>query len=158
MSLRPPRILFIVLGAAVFGFAVFGILASRVTTIEKLEQDAVRGRFQAVIDSLDSGSPRLTRDGSGGFTNTAMAAAGPVAKPSKLGVLFFHANEKRLVRSDIPFWFFRLKGPAAQFALRGSGFDMERLGITPKDIASQGPGVILDETSGNGDRLLVWAE
>ena len=158
MSLRPSRILFIVLGAAVFGFAVFGILASRVTTIEKLEQDAVRGRFQAVIDSLDSGSPRLTRDGSGGFTNTAMAAIGPVAKPSKLGVLFFRASEKRLVRSDIPFWFFRLKGPAAQFALRGSGFDMERLGITPKDIASQGPGVILDETSAGGDRLLVWAE
>ena len=158
MSLRPSRILFIVLGAAVFGFAVFGILASRVTTIEKVEQDAVRGRFQAVIDSLDSGSPRLARDGSGGFTNTASAAVGPVARPSKLGVLFFRANENRLVRSDIPFWFFRLKGQAARFVLKDSGFDMERLGITPRDIASQGPGVILDEMSGNGDRLLVWAE
>ena len=158
MSLRPSRILFIFLGAAVFGFAVFGVLASRVTTIEKVGQNAVRVRFQAVIDSLDSGSPRLTRDGSGGFSNTASVASGPVTRPSKLGVLFYRASENRLVRSDIPFWFFRLKGQAAKFVLRGSGFDMERLGITPKDIAEQGPGVILDETSANGDRLLVWAE
>ena len=158
MPLRPSRILFIVLGAAVFGFAVFGILAARVTTVEKVEQDAVRGKFQAIIDSLDSGSPRLTRDGSGGFTSTALVATGPVTKPSKLGVLFFRASGNRLVRSDIPFWFFRLKGSAAQFVLKDSGFDMERLGITPKDIASQGPGVILDETSAGGDRLLVWAE
>ncbi len=158
MSLRPSRILLIVLGAAVFGFTVFGFLASRVTTIEKMELDAVGGKFQAVIDSLDSGSPRLTRDGSGGFINTAIAASEPVARPSKLGVLFYRASENRLVRSDIPFWFFRLKGQAAKFVLRGSGFDMERLGITPKDIAEQGPGVILDESSANGDRLLVWAE
>jgi hypothetical protein len=158
MSLRPSRILLIVLGAAVFGFVVFGILASRVTTMEKVEQDAVRGRFEAVIDSLDSGPPRLTRDGSGGFTNTAPVAAGPVTRPSKLGVLFCRASDNRLVRSDIPFWFFRLKGSAARFALKDSGFDMDRLGITPKDIARQGPGVILDETFANGDRLLVWAE
>ncbi len=110
MSLRPSRILFIVLGVAVFGLAVFGILVSIVT------------------------------------------------RPSKLGVLFFRASGNRLVRSDIPFWFFRLKGQAAKFVLKDSGFDMERLGITPKDIARQGPGVILDETSANGDRLLVWAE
>ena len=158
MSLSPSRILLIVLGAAVFGFVVFGILAARVTTMEKVEQDAVRERFEAVIDSLDSGPPRLTRDGSGGFTNTAPATTGPVVRPSKLGVLFFRANDNRLVRSDIPFWFFRLKGSAARFALKDSGFDMDRLGITPKDIAKQGPGIILDEVFANGDRLLVWAE
>jgi len=158
MSIRPSRILFIIIGAAVFGFAVFGILASRVTTIDKVKQDVARERFEAVIDSLDSGSPRLTRDGSGGFTNTAPPTTGPVARSSKLGVLFFRAGDDRLVRSDVPFWFFRLKGQAAQFALKNSGFDMERLGITPKDIARQGPGVILDEIFANGDRLLVWAE
>ena len=74
------------------------------------------------------------------------------------GLLAFRASDNRLLRSDIPFWFFRLKGSAAQFALRGSGFDMKRLGITPGDIARQGAGIILDETSANGDRLLVWAE
>jgi hypothetical protein len=47
---------------------------------------------------------------------------------------------------------------AAQFALRGSGFDMKQLGLTPGHIAGQGPGVILDETTAAGDRLLVWAE
>lgn len=73
-------------------------------------------------------------------------------------MLAFRAGDNRLLRSDIPFWFLRLKGPAAQFALRGSGFDMKRLGITPGDIARQGTGIILDETSASGGRLLVWAE
>lgn len=114
MSIRPSRILFIIVGAAVFGFVVFGILAARVTTMENVEQDAVRGRFEAVIDSLDSGPPRLMRDGSGGFTKTAPSTTGPVARPSQLGVLFFRARDNRLVRSDIPFWFFRLKGQAAR--------------------------------------------
>ncbi len=158
MSVRPSRILIFVIEAAMLGLVVFGILASMVTTIEEVKQDAVRERFEAVIDSLDSGPPRLTRDGSGGFTNTAPPTTGPVARPSKLGVLFFRAGDDRLVRSDIPFWFFRLKGSAARFALKNSGFDMDRLGITPKDIARQGPGVILDEIFSNGDRLLVWAE
>jgi hypothetical protein len=79
-------------------------------------------------------------------------------RPTKLGVLYYRAGDDVLLRSDIPFWFFRLKGSAARVALRGSGFDMEKLGLTPDDISRQGPGLILDETMGNGDRLLVWAE
>jgi len=73
-------------------------------------------------------------------------------------LLFSRASDNCLVRSDIPFWFFRLKGSAARFALKDRGFDMDRLGITPKDIARQGSGVILDVVFANGDRLLVWAE
>jgi hypothetical protein len=49
----------------------------------------------------------------------------------------------------------RAGGPAA---LRGSGFDLDRLGLTPGDLARQGRGIILDETFAGGDRLLVWAE
>jgi hypothetical protein len=51
-------------------------------------------------------------------------------KPPRLGVLVYRAEAGQSVRSDIPFWYFPLKGP----------------------------GVILDETSADGDRLLVRAE
>jgi hypothetical protein len=51
-----------------------------------------------------------------------------------------------------------LKGPALQYATRGTGVDLDRLGITPADIKRHGPGPILDETRSNGDRVLVWVE
>ncbi len=158
MSLRPSRILLIVLGAALLGIAVFGLLAARVTSMEKMDGTAANLLFEAIVDSLDSGPPRLTRDGSGRFTNTSTVQEGPLIKPSKLVVMAYRSRDHRLVRSDIPFWFFRLKGPAAQVALRDSGFDMKRLGIRPRDIARQGTGLILDETFAEGDRILVWAE
>jgi len=158
MKLSPTRVGLGILAAALVGLAVFGFLASSVTSITDSDQAATFLVFEAVIDSLDSGPPRLQRDGSGKFVNRISPAGKSGAQPSKLGVLLYRSSEDKLVQSDIPFWFFRLKGPAARLALRGSGFDMDRLGITPADIARQGPGLILDEASSNGDRLLVWAE
>ena len=75
-----------------------------------------------------------------------------------MAVMTYRFRESRLIRSDIPFWFFRLKAPVAQFALKGSGFDMKRLGLRPEDIVGQGAGLILDEMIDGGDRILVWAE
>ena len=59
---------------------------------------------------------------------------------------------------DTPFWFFRLKGPAARLALDGTGFDLDRLHLTPSDLERFGPAVIVDHTSRDGSRLLVWTE
>ena len=55
------------------------------------------------------------------------------------------------MRADIPFWFYKLKGTAAQFLLRDTGFDLESLGIAPADLQQRGPGIVLDEARDNGD-------
>jgi hypothetical protein len=73
-------------------------------------------------------------------------------------VLAYRRPEQRLVRADVPLWFLKLKGPAVQYALRGTGLDLERLGVTPADLERYGACVVLDETRANGDRLLVWTE
>jgi hypothetical protein len=80
------------------------------------------------------------------------------AHPTRLRALAHRAPERRLVRADVPFWFFKIKGPAAQYALRGTGLDMDRLGVTPADLERCGVCLVLDETRTNGDRLLVWTE
>lgn len=158
MKISPTRIGLMVLGAALIGIAVFGLMAASVTTLTDSDQIQAFDRFEAVIDSLGGDPPRLQRDGSGVFISTAEPGEESGTTPGRLGVLVYRARENKLVRSDIPFWFFRLKGPVVRFALQGSGFDMDRLGLNPKDVARQGPGIILDETFADGDRLLVWAE
>jgi hypothetical protein len=62
------------------------------------------------------------------------------------------------VSAEVPFWFFRLKGPAAHLALRDTGFDLERLGLTPADLSRHGPSIVIDSSRDNADRLLVWTE
>lgn len=158
MKIKPSRIGLIVLVGALAGVVLFSFLAAQVTSLTHPGRKAAMSRFEAVIDSLDSGPPRLQRDGRGKFVNNDTAGDKRGVRPSKLGVLVYRIDDDQLIQSDIPFWFFRLKGSAARFALRGSGFDMDRLGVTPRDIARQGAGVILDESFTGGDRLLVWAE
>jgi hypothetical protein len=60
------------------------------------------------------------------------------------------------VRANVPFWFFKLKGPAIQLVLRGTEIDLKKLGVTAADLESHGPGLVLDEIRSNGDRVLVW--
>ena len=54
----------------------------------------------------------------------------PPGRLSRLHVWVYHAFPARLAERRIPFWFFRLKAPAAQYALDGTRLDLVRLGIT----------------------------
>jgi len=76
----------------------------------------------------------------------------------RLRILVYQVQQERLVQADVPFWFVALKGPALQYAVRDTGVDLDRLGVTAADLRRHGPGPILDETRSNGDRVLVWVE
>jgi hypothetical protein len=71
--------------------------------------------------------------------------------------LAYHASTQRLVSADIPIWFIRIKGPAAAFALRDTGFDLEVLGLTAGDLERSGAGLVVDESRGE-DALLAWTD
>jgi hypothetical protein len=73
-------------------------------------------------------------------------------------ILVYQVQQRRLVLADVPFWFVALKGPALQYAVRETGVDLARRGVTAADLRRHGPGPILDETRPNGDRVLVWVE
>ena len=79
-------------------------------------------------------------------------------RPSTLHALAYRVPEQRLVHAIVPFWFLKIKGRAVQYALRDTGVDLKRLGVTPGDLEQYGAGVVLDEARANGDRLLVWTE
>jgi hypothetical protein len=76
----------------------------------------------------------------------------------RLRILVYQVQQRRLVQADVPFWFVALKGPALQYAVRDTGVDLDRLGVTAADLRRHGPGPVLDETRPNGDRVLVWVE
>ena len=119
------------------------IRQTRRTRDDGFEQ--VRQDFpSAPLIAWDAG--RLTR-------NAPRAARGP--RPSQLHVLVYRLREERLVQADAPLWFYKIKGSAVNYALRGTGFDLAALGLTAADLEEAGAGLVVDETRTNGDRLLA---
>jgi hypothetical protein len=87
-----------------------------------------------------------------------MSSGGPAHAIARLKALAWRDGDRQLVSADTPFWFVKLKGPAARFALEGTGFDLDRLGLTAADIERVGPGIVVDHAGADGNRLLVWTE
>ena len=103
--------------------------------------------------------PILSLSPDGAVINRAPAPSDDTAsRPDRIVVSVYRADTNRLVETRIPFWFFRIKAPAADFALEGTGLSFQRLGITADDLRRYGPGVVIDRRTAGGGRLLVWTE
>ena len=143
-------VVFVVLGVSFFGF-----LAARSISVERTDPTGAQHNFEAAVAGIPSATPLVRRDPSGRFARRSPTT--PAAEqPTHLHVLAYYADGNRLVRADVPLWFYRVKGPAAAYALRGTGFDLDALGLTANDLQQAGAGVVLDETRAAGDRLLAW--
>jgi hypothetical protein len=140
------------------GIAIFGVLVYRAVTVEHLEAKEARQRFAAIRATLGSVPSLLTLDDAGNVVRRAGPPPAGASRPTRLAVVVYQADAGRLVSADVPFWFFKLKGPAAQYAFQGTGLDFKRLRITAADLEPYGPAVVIDHTRPSGDRLLVWTE
>jgi hypothetical protein len=142
--------------AAVFGVAVFGGLARRAVSVLHMDATGALHNFEAVRARVP-GPPLVQRDGSGDFVRRPSAkTTGPT--PTQLHALTYYADGQRLVQADVPMWFFKVKGPALRYAVRGTGLDLDALNVSATDLEHSGPCLVLDETRSNGDRVLVWTE
>ena len=144
------------IGFALLGLSGSGILFWRSVHVEQADAADARRRFEEVRHDFPS-APLVVWDASGRLTRNAPRAPRGL-RPSKLHVLVYRLREERLVRAHAPLWFFKVKGPAVNYALRGTGFDLAALGLTAADLEKAGAGLVLDETRTNGDRLLAWTE
>ncbi|MEZ5319016.1 MAG: hypothetical protein R2752_16565 [Vicinamibacterales bacterium] len=155
---RTARVVAGVAIAAAAGIATFAVMASRAITIEQAAPEAAMRRFEAVRAASDGAPPLLVRDAGGRLVRNPQAPPPRAGAIRHLFVLAWRAGARRLVHADVPFWFFRLKAPAAQFLVRDTGFDLRTLGVTADDLARQGPGLVLDEADGAGNRVAIWTE
>lgn len=143
------------------GFSIFGSLVYRAVSVEEASSSEALSRFAAVRKKFADQVPMLEVDASGRIIRSAAppaAAASVVPGVKRLEVLGYRAAEERLVAAHVPLWFFSLKRPALQFAVRDTGLDLDHLRLTAEDLSRHGPGLVLDQVRPNGDRLLVWAE
>lgn len=157
-DVRTVHIVLLVVLAALIGFSIFGVLVWRAVDTEVVGEEPALSRFQEIRDRYRDRAPMLDLDAAGKVTS-APASKGTIPQPVKqLRVLAYRVKGERLISAEVPFWFVKLKGSAVKFAFRGTGFDLDDLGVTAGDLERHGPGLVLDETDDAGDRLLVWIE
>ena len=129
-----------------------------VTTVEEVDGDTADARFVTVLEPLDSADALLQRDAEGRWIRSAPTNDKTDSRLERIGVLVYRPDSERLYRMDIPFWFYRMKGPALEFVLRDTGFDLGDLGLEPKELQRHGPGLVLNEEQEDGGRIVVWVE
>ncbi len=156
--MRPLRFLAWLGAAAAAGFVVFGILVWRAVDVTDTTAAEAARAFTSARNALGMTSPLLVRQADGALTRRATKAPEGPEPVSHIYVLSYRVSTSRLTKAEVPFWFFRLKAPAAQFVVRDTGLDLATLGLTAADLAAEGPTLILDETDSAGNRLLVWTE
>jgi hypothetical protein len=147
----------IALAAVSLGLSLFAALAWRAVTVSRADAAASAERFGNIRSRLRDSPPLVEREASGRLVRRERPP-GRNGAPTRLRVLAYRAPAEGLVEADVPFWFFKVKGPAVQFALRGTGFDLESLGLTAADLERAGAGIVIDESRDNGDRVLAWTE
>ncbi|MBE0565953.1 MAG: hypothetical protein IH621_08360 [Krumholzibacteria bacterium] len=159
--MRPKRVLLGLLAAGIVGWAVFGAWLWRVSDVRRALPAEARAAAAAVRDLYPDHVPWLLRDADGRFIRTdppGTASGAPARRPRHLHVLAWQADERRLVRTDIPFWYLKLKEISLKYLLRRAGVDLDSLGLRPRDLETLGPGLVLDQEFATGDLLLIWTE
>ncbi|MEO5820584.1 MAG: hypothetical protein ABIT71_08760 [Vicinamibacteraceae bacterium] len=152
------RVVLLVLACALGGVVIFGGLVWRAVAIERADARQASDAFTAARAALGPGTPLLDVDDQGQVTRREQASDRTPLPISRVKAMTYRADLGRIVRADAPLWFLKLKGPAARLALRDTGVDLERLGITPADLERYGPRTVIDHTGSRGTRLLVWTE
>jgi hypothetical protein len=149
----------VVVVAAVLGIGVFAVLVVRAVDVETVGPADAQARFGVVQQTLGHRPPMLMIDATGAIRPLASGRASADTTPiSRLQVLTYQVADGRLIKATVPFWFFKLKRPVAQFLLRDTGVDLDRLGLTSANLAAFGSGVVFDQTMASGDRVLIWTE
>jgi len=156
--MRGLRFLAWLAAAALAGFVVFGVMVWRAVDVTDAPPADAERLLEDARHAFGDTEPLLSRGPDGQFVRRRPPPPDAPEPITHIYVLSYRAESGRLTRADVPFWFFRLKAPAAQFVVRDTGLDLSTLGLTASDLLDEGPALILDETEASGSRLLVWTE
>lgn len=143
-------VVFVILGAAIFGIS----WVRDHLDITPSSAAAAESAFYEVRQRYRDKAPLLELSEAGARTNRPPEDA-PRTTLNTLHVLAFDADEGRLARFDLPFWFLRLKEGPIRFGTYASGLDGLRISLTAADLERYGPGIVVDVGRGD-ERALLW--
>ena len=155
--------LVVMVGAAVIGglayvaYQQFAIKQSAAAPADaSRELDELRARFHDPPHLQFARKPDGRPD-----VKIARPAAPFTSTLTAMHVTAFDPRERHLIRVTVPFWLIRL-APHGRMHVNGAeilnDLDTPTGQLTPADIESFGPGLLLDDTRPDGTRVIIWTE
>jgi hypothetical protein len=142
-----------VAGAGIYFFSQHFETKAASTESATLEFEQAKSRFVGQ-------KPLIELDERGRFkrTNPDRPARGDTRTPDQLNVLAFDPDDQRMVKVTVPFWLLRLKSRGATVDFNGGRMDLDDLKLSVEDLERFGPTLIVDHTTSDGERVLVWSQ
>lgn len=157
----------IILVAALVVIVCIGIAAIIATTawvqqnlsVQESTESSALDQFEGVRSRFAGQPPVLElTDGRSPSYNPARSKLASPASLDRLHILVWDPDERRLLSFSLPFWFLRLKSGPIELGGYASGVDDRGVNLRPEDIEQYGAGIVLDTTSRDGERVLLWTE
>jgi hypothetical protein len=128
------------------------IAAKRTSSAEALHQ------FEDARASFKGKPPLLELDRLGHPREVKRTEAMPTSdiRPADLVILAWNPDHGRIVRISLPFWLLHFGRRKVDLFDSGNDFDFDRLNIDVNELERIGPAFVLDYTTVNGERVLVW--
>ena len=144
--------------AAALGLSAFGFLSWRAVSLDQADPAQAQREFAMVREGMVRIQAIVLLDESGALAPMRPPAGADKVHLSHIKALAYQADKQGLARVTVPFWFYKLKGPAIQLALHDTKINLKKLGVSAADLERHGPGMVLDESRTNGDQLMIWTD
>lgn len=118
-------------------------------TSARTEFDAVRAKFGGRPPLIDVTNPRS------GDVRVNRVKHPQGLRASTVYVLTWNAEDDELLKTDIPLWMMRF---SSINILSHLGVAPSRYRLTADDVASFGPGLVVDYSEPGSKRVLIWVE
>jgi hypothetical protein len=147
-------VVFVGISAVVLGVAWF----REHMAIEAASAVHAESAFTEIRQRYATKAPLLELHGTAVARQNPPSEQAPRTALTTLHVLAWDADDERLARFEIPFWFLRLKETPIRFGTYASGLDELKISLTPDEIERYGPGIIVDVERDGRDRALLWVQ
>jgi hypothetical protein len=116
--------------------------------------------FEEVKARFAGQKPLVELDRHGAFVRSNPDRPAPLngRVPEQLYVMAFDPDDGRVVRLTIPFWLLRMKTGGGSIDFNGRRMNLEDLKLSVADLERYGPTLIVDHSSPDGNRVLVWSQ
>ena len=129
--------------------------------VETVTAQTAHEEFEKERKAFGNQEPLLILEG-----HKVRVNAAEKARPNKSGkriedihILAWDPDEDKLARIRIPFWLLAMKSGGRIRLNSGSRvFESDELPLEIEDLERHGPGLIIDVTDREGQRVLVWAQ
>lgn len=146
---------------ALMGIGGFAVMLKNWTTVESFDGTTAAQRLESILQGMEDRSPYLTRSADGHLQQHPKVLPENPAAVAALAVVAWNPPSKRWIRTDIPFWFVRMKmrgglTVGVLHAALAEDWNHVQLRLDAKDLAARGPGLLLDLQEEDGRRFLLW--